>query len=186
MQLKNTNMKNKTILAAALCISAYLCPSVAPAQTTNTLGTVYLNTLSLRNPAIQQTNTLSFEIGEGIRTTAEDTFQATTLRGLYLVSPKVQIGLRSEFDTLGTGGNSIAGISINGEARYLSDNLFVAAVVGYHRDIEQNTRNAEFGIGLGAFTTPNFCVSTELLMQYTSDSETPLSRAVVITASYRF
>lgn len=173
----------KTRILSLLLILSSLC---VHAQTTNTLGTTLLYTLSMRNPEIQQTNTFTISIGDGLRTEQHATFQATTLRGLYLVTPKMQLGLRAEFDTLGTGGQDIAGISIGAEARYLSDNLFAAGILGYHRDVEANTRNVEFGIGLGAFLTPNFSVNTELLMQYNGRGRDALSRAVVITASYSF
>lgn len=181
-------MKTIKLLASIVAVCTFVATASAQINTTaptNTLGTTLLYTLSLRNPAIQQTNTFSFEIGEGVRTETDSTLQATTLRGLYLVSPKVQIGLRAELDTLGEA-DTVAGVSFELESRYLSDNLFAAAIVGYHRDIDRDTRNLEFGIGLGAFITENFSVNTELLMQHTQDADNELQRAVVITANYRF
>lgn len=152
-----------------------------------TLGMTIGNTLSLRNPAIQQTNTITISLGDGIRTESSETFQATVIHALYAVKDNLSAGIRFEADTLGTGGNTVAGVSIGGELRYETDNLYVSGIAGYHRDVQADTRSAEFGIGLGSYITPSFSTSVEFLMglKNTSDHDS-LGRAVVVTANWTF
>lgn len=182
-----TKFKSLLILALlAVSFSAFQLSAFSQSTNPPTLGMTVATTLSLRNPAIQQTNTFTVSLGDGMRTENNATYQATVLHGLYAVKENLSLGLRTEFDTLGTGGQTIAGISIGSELRYESDNLYASFIAGYHRDVEKNTRAAEFGIGLGAYMTQSFSVATEFLMTHNGRSKNALDRAVVVTANYTF
>jgi hypothetical protein len=177
----------KRILFLIILLLAIQLPAQTPTNAIPTLGMTVGNMLSLRNPAIQQTNTLTIALGEGIRTESSETYQATVIHALYAVRDNLSVGARFELDTLGSGGNTVAGISIGGEARYETDNLYASGIAGYHRDVEADKRYFEFGIGLGAYITPSFSMSTEFLLglkNFTDDDS--LSRAVVVTANWTF
>lgn len=183
-------MKIKYKILSVLCLVVLLCSAwTLPGQTNlpPTLGTELGHILSLRNPAIQQTNDITVTIGDGIRTEADATYQATVVHALKSVKDNLSIGVRLELDTLGTGGNTVAGFSAGMEARYETDNLFVSGIAGYHRDVDDATRSFEAGIGLGAYITPNLNVCSELLLGYTGKSGNEgLEHAFVVTANYSF
>jgi len=176
------------VILSALILILSLESVVAQTNTPPpTLGTAIGNALSLRNPAIQQTNDFTIQLGDGIRTERSETFQATVIHGLYAVKDNLSLGGRFELDTLGTGGNTISGLSLGGEVRYETDNLYVSGLAGYHKDVELNKRAFEFGIGLGVYVTPSFSTSIEYLLNLKSTTDNnSMDRAIVATANWTF
>lgn len=183
----------KTILSIGVALFA----AVTNAQTTNinpanfTLGGFLSTALGLRDPAIQPYGgKAQFQLIEGVSYGSKrgDMEQSSTALFWWQLTPSTALGASGELNTLGGLNTDISGVSIDLNYRYSADNLAVIGILGYRKDVVDQTRNIEAGIGLEYHLSKYVGTAVRYLIEVNpgAASGRRLDRRLVVGASVIF